>query len=173
MRSLLSTLLLACALAGGCAKKQSKETTPPPAAPAPAADGAGSAAPPQQGIALGEPHPSGAAPAAGARPAVVTDADIALVEKLLAVMTKMADNVGKAGSDCQAAAAAIRAVTPEVQAIGLEVKKMDEHLKTDPNAEKWFEAVYGERVNASLAPMATSACMQDPAVSQAMQSLNF
>lgn len=172
MRSLLSVLLLACALAGGCSKKQTKETTPPPppAEPAPAAD---AGATPPQGIAVGEPHPAGADPAAGPRPASITDADVAVVEKLLATLTQMAEGVGKAGTDCQAAAAVIRSSSVELKAIGVEAKKMGERLKADPTAEKWFEAAYGSRVNASMAPMASSGCMNDPAVSQAMQSLDF
>lgn len=162
----LAVILLGSALATGCSK-QSRTTAPPAAAPATATPGNG-APPPSQGIAVGEPHPG-----PDGRPATVTEADVALADRLIIAISKMADGVNKAGSDCPAVATAIRTMAPEFGAISGEAKQMEERLKSDPAAEEWFDKTYSPKAKASMSLMENSPCMNDPAVGQALQSLNF
>ena len=169
MRSLLFSVFLGLSLIA--CSKQSKTTTPPPAAdpaPAPAAPAAGET--PPQGIAVGEPHPT-AAP--GPRPATITDADVALAERVIGAMVKLSSGVAKAGSDCQAVAKEIRAIAPEIKGLAGEGQKMDERLAKDPSAKDWFEKTYGPKVTDAMGKMMSSPCMNDPAVGEAMQSLSF
>jgi hypothetical protein len=167
MRSLLFSVLLGLSLIA--CSKQSKTTTPPPAAaPAPAP-----AETPPQGIAVGEPHPADPNAAPGPRPASITDADLALAERVIGAMVKLSTGVAKAGSDCQAVATEIRAVAPEIKSLAGEGQKMDERLAKDPSAKDWFEKTYGPRVSDSMGKMMNSPCMNDPAVGEAMQSLSF
>ena len=81
--------------------------------------------------------------------------------------------MNKAGADCQAVAAHIRAITPEVKLVAEEGKKMESKLNGDPAAKDWFEKTYGPKAQARMGGMMTSPCLNDPAVSQALQALNF
>lgn len=174
MRTLLVSALLGISLAGAACSKQSKPAAPAPAAEAKPAEPAPppAEAPPPQGIAVGEPHPA-TPPPAGPRPAAITDADIAVADKVVAVLGKLAGGVVTAGSDCQAAAAHIRATAPEIKSLVGEGKKMEEKLKADKAAEQWFEQTYGPKVMETMGKMMNSPCMNDPAVSQAIQTLNI
>lgn len=165
MRSFVLSVLLALPLFGACSK-QEKSTTPPPAAtPAPAAP----AEAPPQGIAVGEPHP--ADPNAAPRPASVSDADVALADKLIATLLKFTASVEKAGTNCQAVADAIRAIAPELKELTAESMKMDERLSKDAAAQEWFKKTYEPKLAEPMGKLSSNACMNDPAVSSAMQSL--
>ena len=166
MRSLLFSVFLGLSLIA--CSKQSKTTTPPPAAdpaPAPAAPAAGET--PSQGIAVGEPHPA-ADP--GPRPASITDADVAMAEKLVGAIEKMAGNLNEAGADCAKFAAAIKASSSEMSAVMEEGKKFDERLKSDEAAKKWFEATYAPKVMGTMGKLMTNPCINDKAVQEAMAS---
>jgi hypothetical protein len=167
--SLVGLSLAGLSLAGAACSKQAKPAAPAPAAeappPAPVAE-----TPPPQGIAVGEPNPADPAPA---RPPSITDADLALADKMIVVIGKLADGVVKAGSDCQAVAAHIRAMAPEMKALSDESKKMEAKLSAEPSAKDWFEKTYGPKVAGRIGGMMNSPCINDPAVSQAIQSLNF
>lgn len=176
MRSFLLSVLLGLSLTGAACSKQSKPTAPPPqpeakAEPAPVEP----APPPQQpqGIAVGEPHPNTPPADPGPRPAAITNADIAIADKVVAVLGKLANGVVTAGADCQAVATHIRAMAPEIKGLVGEGKKMEEKLKADKEAEQWFERAYGPKVMEAMGKMMNSTCMSDPAVSQALQTLNI
>lgn len=167
MRSFVLSVLLSLPLFGACSK-QEKSTTPPPAAtPAPAAP----AEAPPQGIAVGEPHPADPNAAPGPRPASVSDADVALADKLIASLLKFTASVEKAGTNCQAVADAIRAIAPELKALTAESAKMDERLAKDAAAKEWFKKTYEPKLAEPMGKLSSNPCMNDPAVSSAMQSL--
>lgn len=170
MRSLLLSVLLGLALTA--CSKQSKTTTPPPADPAPAAAPVAAETPPQ-GITVGEPHPADPSAAPGPRPVSITDADMALAERLINVFNKLAANVAKAGSNCQTVATEIRTIAPELKPFTADSQKMSERLANDPAAKKWFEATYAPRITESMGTLINNPCMSDPAVGEAMQSLSF
>ncbi len=172
MRSFLLTVLLGLSLTGAACSRQSKPTAPPAqpevkteakaeakAEPAPA-----EAPPPQQ-----PPLPANPGP----RPAAITDADIAVADKVVVVLGKLANGVVNAGADCQAVATHIRAMAPELKGLIGEGKKMEEKLKADKAAEQWFESAYGPKVMETMGKMMNSTCISDPAVSQALQTLNI
>ncbi|MEZ4364035.1 MAG: hypothetical protein R3B48_27935 [Kofleriaceae bacterium] len=159
MSKLFLSLTLAGLLGGaalGCSKP-APSTTPAPAIAEPAP----------------EPAPTVAEPAADGRPASITDADVGLADRLLDLMSKMSAGVVNAGSDCAQAAAEIRAVVPEFQTLAAEGKVMDERMKDDAVAKKWFDDTYGPKFTEIVGKMMSAPCMQDPAVQEAMGSLSF
>lgn len=167
MRSFALSVLLALPLFGACSK-QEKSTTPPPATtPAPAAP----AEAPPQGIAVGEPHPADPNAAPGPRPASVSDADVALADKLLASLMKFSASVEKAGGNCQAVADAIRAIAPELKALTAESEKVNDRLAKDAAAGMWLAKTYEPKFAELMEKLSSNPCMNDPAVSSAMQSL--
>ena len=108
MRKVLFSTLLGLALAATACKKENKEAAPAAGSAAPAA---GSAAPAGEktaeptapagdtapaAVAPGEPAPA-ADP--GPRPASVTDADVAMAEKLVGTIEKMGNSLAEAGTD--------------------------------------------------------------------------
>jgi hypothetical protein len=164
MRSLLFSVLLGLSLIA--CSKQSK-TTAPAADPAPAPAAPATAEAPPQGIAVGEPNPA-AAP--GPRPASITDADVALADKLVGAIEKMASNLIEAGTDCAKFAAAVKSSSSEMSAVMEEGKKFDERLKSDDAAKKWFEATYAPKVMGTMGKLMTNPCINDKAVQEAMAS---
>jgi hypothetical protein len=132
-----------------------------------AGEAAGSAA-----VAAGEA--AGAAAAApGARPASVTDADVAMAEKMVSLMEKLSSGVTDAGADCAKAAASIKSVGGEISAVMDEGKKMEERLKGDDAAKKWFEGTYAPKVMGPMTKMMGSPCANDKGVQEAMSSLKM
>lgn len=179
MRKVLFSTLLGLALAATACKKENKEAAPAPGSAAPAA---GSAAPAGEktaeptapagdtapaAVAPGEPAPA-ADP--GPRPASVTDADVAMAEKLVGTIEKMGNSLAEAGTDCAKMAASIKAFAPEMSAVMEEGKKFDERLKNDEAAKKWFEATYAPKVMGTMGKLMGNPCMQDKAVQEAMAS---
>jgi hypothetical protein len=163
MRTFVLSAVLGLTLAVGCSKgKPAAAPTTPSPAPA--------AAPAPQGIAVGEPNP--ADPNASARPASVTDADVALADKLVDTMAKLSAGVVSAGSDCAQAATEIRVVTPEIKAVIAESQKMNDKLKNDAAAKAWFEKTYEPKVQTTMGKLMASPCVKDPAVQEAMNALN-
>lgn len=152
------TATLTAALATACSgAAQTPAPATPPAAPAPA----------NQGIAVGEPNP--ATPVA--RPASITDADIELAEKAIVVITKLSTAMTDAGANCQQAAAAIRAIIPELKAGIAETQPLDEKLKSDPAGREWFEKTYNPRLQQASEKLMASPCVSDPGVAEAMAEL--
>lgn len=178
MRKVFFSTLLGIALATTGCKKESKDAAPAAGSAAPAA---GSAAPAGEKTAEPTPAPAGdTAPAAvapgeptpsadpGPRPASVTDADVAVAEKLIGTIEKMANGLNDAGTDCAKMAASIKAMAPEMSSTMEEGKKFDERLKNDEAAKKWFEATYAPKVMATMSKLMGNPCMQDKAVQEAM-----
>jgi hypothetical protein len=161
---ILATLLGLALVVPGCSKN--KATTAPASATPVASE---SAAPAPQGIAVGEPHP--ATPAADGRPVSVTDADVAMAEKMFDVMAKLSAGVVSAGSDCKQAATEIRTVGAEVKQVSLEGKKLEDKFKSDAAAKEWLEKTYAPKLSDTMGKMMASACINDPAVREAMGAL--
>jgi hypothetical protein len=149
-------------------KPAAAPTTP---APAPAA------APAPQGIAVGEPNPAapagGDVPAPGPRPASVTDQDVALADKMVSLMEKLSTNVVDAGTDCAKVAAAIKSIGVELSSVMNEGKKMEERLKGDEAAKKWFEGTYAPKVMGPMTKLMGSPCANDKGVQEAMAALKM
>lgn len=154
----------------GSASAAAKPTEAPkpdvPADPAMTADPAKPADPAM-------PADPGAAAAAGPRPASVTDAQVALADKLLAAMTELGDAMKTAGTDCKAAAAAVKAGGVKVAPVMEEAEAMKEALAKDPAAKEWFDKTYGPKFMASMGPMmqAAQACSNDKDFTAAMDSM--
>ena len=109
------------------------------------------------------------------RPAAITDAHVALADKLVATLTKMGTNVGAAGKDCKKAADAIKASAAELKPIKAEVDKLENLGKDDPAVKAWFEANYMGKMMGAMGPMMQVAqtCASDPAFGEAMNSLDL
>jgi hypothetical protein len=186
MRKVLFTTLLGIALATTGCKKENKDAakTEPAAAAAPVGgDTAAKAAPAgaetaPTAVAPGEPAPAGdpaAAAAAdpGPRPASLTDADIALADKLVGTIEKMATAINDAGTDCPKVATAIKSMSGEMSSVAEEGKKLDERIAGDESAKKWFEATYAPKVMATMNKVMNNSCFSDEAVQKAMASVKM
>jgi len=187
MRNVLM-LIVAATLFTGC-KKEKKEagTTTGSAAVTGSADtgsaAAGSAATPTEGSAA-TPTEGSAAPTEGsaaatgdtgaavARPASVTDAHVAVADKMVKVFGEFGDAMKTAGKDCKAATAATKSFVPKFKEIGAESQKIGD-LDKDPDAKKWFEANYAPKMMAAMGPMmeTAQACQEDKDFQGAMQAM--
>ena len=157
MRSFLLSFVLVAALSAACSK-QAAPVAPAPAAPAPAAPAPGA------GLAAGEPNPA----APGARPASISDADVAIAERAIDLMAKLSAAVTSAGSNCQQAATEIRTIVPELKAGRDEGKQLFDKLRTDAAASEWFEKTYNPRLEAATSKLLGNPCMNDPAIIEAL-----
>ena len=161
MRTLVLSTVLGLLLSAVACSKDKPAAAPTTPAPAPAA------APAPQGIAVGEPNPADP----NARPASVSEADVALADKLVDIMAKLSAGVVSAGSDCAQAASEVRTVTPEIKAAIAESQKMNDKLKNDTAAKEWFDKTYTPKVQNTMGKLMGSPCINDPAVQEAMSAL--
>lgn len=193
MRKVLFTTLLGLTVALTGCKKEAKDTAaagsgsavapaagtnpaggtmpaagevPPGGTPTPAADPTAPAA-----IAPGEPAPAGEDP--GPRPASLSDADIALADKLVGTIEKMAGAINEAGTDCPKVATAIKSMSGEMSSIAEQGKKLDEKIQNDAAAKKWFEATYAPKVMGTMSKVMGNTCFSDKAVQEAMASVKM
>ena len=186
MRKVLFSTLLGIALAVTGCKKENKAADPAAGSAAPAA---GSAAPAAgdttapavapagdttapAAVAPGEPAPA-AAEAPGPRPASLSDEDIALADKLVGAIEKMANGINEAGTDCPKVAAAIKSMSGEMSSIAEQGKKLNEKIEGDPAAKKWFEATYAPKVMDKMGKVMSNTCFSDKAVQDAMASIKM
>lgn len=104
-----------------------------------------------------------AAKAATPRPATISDAYVAVVEKVIAGFTDLGAAVGKA-KGCREMQAAIEAAIPSLQTVGADMKRMSEEVSRDPAAEAWMDANYKDRLKGALVPFMFTAqtCKDDP-----------
>lgn len=186
MRKVFFTSLLGIALALTGCKKENKDAAPAGSAAA-GSGSAGSAAPagdtgaktvppsgdPAPSIAPGEPPAvENAAPAdPGPRPAALTDDDIALADRLIGTLEKMATSINSAGSDCPKVASAIKAMSNEMNSVAEEGKKLDARISGDADAKKWFEATYGPKVMGTMSKVMNNSCFGDKDVQAAMANI--
>lgn len=177
MRSLCGSLLLTVSLVAACSKP-AKSTTPPsakvPAAaasePATAQPAPPATSPPSHAAA--EPPPAASSAPAVPRPAGVTDEDVSFFERTLAVFGDLAAGVEKAGKSCPGVAAAVRAVTPKVNALIDEGGAVDKRMAKIPAAKAWIDETYTPRLMTILRQFMSNPCMSDPEVSAAVGALN-
>ncbi len=108
---------------------------------------------------------------AQARPASISDADVALVEKLLPRLDQLAHEVTAAGADCPTATRAITRVAGELGPQVALVMALEARTHADPAAEAWARAHYGARVFGPLLQIVKGACQLDPSYNQALAAL--
>lgn len=158
--------------AGSAAEKAAEAAGSAAAAAGEAAMAAGSAA--EAAAKMAEAAGAAGAPA-GPRPKSVTDAHVALADKLVATLTKMATNVGAAGKDCKKAAEAIKASAKDLAPIKAEVDKLESLSKNDPAVKAWFESNYMGKMMGAMGPMMSVAqtCASDKDFGEAMQNLDM
>lgn len=186
MRKVLMIVLLATALVGGCKKKKDEAATAGSAGSAAAgsAEGSAAAGSAEGSAAAGSAEGSAATPTEGSaaaggdtgaavpRPASVTDAHVAVADKMIKVFNEFGDAMKTAGTDCKAASAAAKAFVPKFKEIGGEAEKVGD-LDKDPDAKKWFEANYAPKMMAAMGPMmqTAQACQDDKEFQAAMQAM--
>lgn len=169
-------IALAAALFSACKKDEKKaDTTAPAAGSGSAAMAAPTPAPtPTPTEPAAKPAEPAAAPAAGgARPASITDADVALADQMVTELTKFAEALGKAGTDCKAATAATKEFGEKLKPIMEQVDKIKERTDKDPAAKAWFDSNYKPKMMGVMGPMmkTAQACATDKDFTAAMQSL--
>jgi hypothetical protein len=120
------------------------------------------------------PPPAPPDAAAPAHPASVTDDMVAATDRVLAVLTKLADDVDHAG-DCKSATAAIKADLAAVRAIAADADKVETMWSgATPEAQDWFKAHYTPQFTANNQKVGRMAklCENDPDFVAAVQSLS-
>ncbi len=175
----IMTFALAAALFTACKKDEKKADTTGSGAATPTA--AGSAAPaaptpapaPTPTEAAKPAEPAAGAAAGAARPASVTDADVALADQMVKELSDFGDALGKAGTDCKAATAAAKTFAEKFKPIAEQAEKIKERQDKDPAAKAWFEATYKPKMMGFMGPMmkTAQACATDKDFTAAMQSI--
>ena len=109
------------------------------------------------------------------RPASVTDAQVALADKLVSVMQQMGTDITAAGKDCAKAADAVKAGAAKLEPMKDEVKKWEKVSKDDPQVKAWFEANYMSKMMGAMAPMMAVAqtCATDAGFTAAMKDMKM
>jgi hypothetical protein len=103
----------------------------------------------------------------------VTDDLIASTDRVLAVLTKIANDVG-AAADCKTAAAALRADAVDMQNVTVQADDVESAWSgADTEAQQWFTSVYAPRFQANNEKMMTKmSCKEDPDFAAAIDALN-
>ena len=189
----LVTIVVAAALAAAACKKDKKDeggtaasgsdTATGSAEPIAAGSGSGPAsAAPDPGSGAGPPTTGSAAPgpgsdtgAAPARPATITDADVAMADKLAVAIEKLSADVVAAGADCKKMTAAIKSNT---KAVSDAIASLDKMKKTNdtPEAKAWFKATYEPKIGPPMKALVEAAktnCEKDADVKAALGGLSL
>jgi hypothetical protein len=132
-------------------------------APAPAAKGAPTAAP-------ATPAPATAVPA-GERPKTVTDAQLAIVDKLISTFNDISEMMELAKT-CDQKRSVLELATPEMAALAPEMARTVAEISADPAANAWFETTYKDRLgNAAGFLRNAASCKDDPGFMKALANL--
>jgi hypothetical protein len=110
---------------------------------------------------------------AGARPASITEADAAFADKLVAAMGDFAKSVSAAGTDCKAAAAAVKASVATLTPLMEQAEEIKTRTEKDPAAKQWFEATYLPKIQTSMMSLmqTAQACEKDKEFMAAIESM--
>ncbi|MCX5741198.1 MAG: hypothetical protein NT062_01725 [Proteobacteria bacterium] len=103
------------------------------------------------------------------RPPGVTDALVAVADRMVATLDKLATGLEAAKLDCQAGTAAIGALESERKAVYDEAQKFGD-TDRDPAVKAWFAATYVGKINAAYdrTKGIATACAQDAAFMAAL-----
>jgi hypothetical protein len=157
----------AAATASGAAPAADPAPTPTETPPAPATTDTAK-------VATGSGAP--AAPTApGARPASITDAQVAALDTMFAVMGDLGKAITAAGKDCKAVAAALTSNVAKMKPVMAEAGQLQASLTKDAAAMEWFTKTYQPKMMALAGPImaAQQNCGQDKdyqAASAALQA---
>jgi hypothetical protein len=145
-------------------------------APSPASKGAPvEVAKPTASAATQAPPAPASSPHAAAplgRPASVTDAQLATVDKLLKAFADLGA-ILELAKNCDQVRSALEAAVEPFAEIQPEMKRAVDEINADPAANAWFEATYADRMKAAALPFMTrvATCKDDPGVMKAMGNL--
>jgi hypothetical protein len=186
MRTIL-VLTITAALLAACKKSDDKKPEPAPATTAPKAGEppatpATDPAKPADPAAPADPAkpadpaaaPAVPAPSAGPRPASVTDAHVAIADKLVVLMEEFGKALEVAGTDCKAATAAAKAFADRFKAIKADADKVKGVTESDPAAEEWFKTNYMTKLMGAMGPMmkTAQACATDKEFMATLQAMD-
>lgn len=98
------------------------------------------------------------------RPAAITDAYVAVVEKVISSVTDLGTAFSKA-KDCREMQATLEAALPSLQTVGADMKRMSDEISTDAAAGEWMDASYKDRLKGAFMAfmMTMRTCKDDPA----------
>jgi hypothetical protein len=189
MRRVITVLVLSAALSG-CKKKEEQASAGSGSAAAAAdkaleAVGSAAAAAGQAGAAAeNAAKMAGSAAivartAAGTvlanvpRPASVTDAQVAIANKLVVTLNDMGKGITAAGTDCKKATAAVEAGTKALEPIKAEAMSLKQLGESDQSVKIWFESTYAPQFMEALGPLigAAATCGSDAKFMDAMKKV--
>lgn len=160
------TMVVLLAVSFGCAGRSRGRQTAPPGADAPTSSEPVAPAPQASPLGTeGQPELP--------RPSSVTDADLAVADQMFALIEKLVASVIEAGPDCARAADAIRLVGAQVDIIVAANRDLDQRLAADPAGKAWFDQTYAPKAEQTMRKLASTRCMENPVVLEALRSLRM
>jgi hypothetical protein len=118
----------------------------------------------------GEPPPARHKAPPATRPSAITDADIHVMDQLLAMLTSI-DTAIKTEHDCAKAAGVVRDTAEKYASTIAVVSKVDERTRADADAEAWAFANYGQKFKPLMEAIMRHECAKDAAYETALARL--
>jgi len=108
-------------------------------------------------------------------PASLTKAHIATADRIVDASNEFARLLEAAEADCQMATAVIKSKGDGVRRAMGDAEGLQARLTKDPEARRWFQAVYGPKMRQALAKLGVviSICRNHPAFADAFRSLGI
>jgi hypothetical protein len=169
----------------GCKKDEAKKTDAPaepkPADPA-AAGPTGAAQPAQPGAPGTSMDPAVPTPQAmaalehGARPASITDEQVAVAQKVVDATTKFVNELDAVKDDCKKATAVLKGKTgKDLKAAVEEGSKLQAQIGNDPATMQWFHQTFGPKMMSTLGKLGGvfNKCRQDKNFEAAFRGLGL
>jgi hypothetical protein len=105
------------------------------------------------------------------RPKTVTDAQLAIVDKLVATFNDISEMMDLAKT-CDQKRSVLEVATPEMAALAPDMARTVAEINADPAASAWFETTYKDRLGKAAGFLKTAeACKDDPAFMKALANL--
>jgi hypothetical protein len=162
----MNRIALVALLVAGCSKSDS----PAPAAKATPSETAKASA--TAGTTATTPTAATAPTPTASRPASVTDAHVATIDKLLTIFSDLGTMLDLAKT-CDQKRSTLVLATSEFAELQPELVRTLSETNADPAAEAWFDATYKPRLEAATLPLKKSAeaCKDDPGFMKALANL--
>lgn len=117
-----------------------------------------------------KPSPDHDQPPPVTRPAAISDADVQILDQLLATLTSINGAI-KGEHDCAKATAAVRADVNKVGQVFAAMAKIEERTRSDAKVEAWAFANYGKKIKPLMEGITMHECVNDADYKAALAQL--
>lgn len=117
-----------------------------------------------------KPPPDHDKPPPATRPAAISDADVQILDQLLATLTSINGAI-KGEHDCAKAAAAVRAAASKATIVFAAMPKLEERTRADKDVEAWAFANYGQKIKPLMEGITMHECVNDATYKAALAQL--